>query len=93
MKPLIIGPSVCPTSIIMSKRPIDAPVISEGASSLTKAGVTAVTAAKPRPYTKASMRRIQKSDTNGIKIKGRPETTHPSAIGVRLPVLSDTLPM
>lgn len=49
MNPLIMGPSVCPTSIIIERNPMDVPTNSFGASSVIKAGVEAVTVAKPNP--------------------------------------------
>ena len=49
MKPLIMGPKVCPTSIIVSRNPMDVPINPFGTSSLIKAGVEAVTVAKPNP--------------------------------------------
>lgn len=49
INPLIIGPTVCPTSIIMSRKPMAVPTNSLGVSSLINAGVAAVTVAKPIP--------------------------------------------
>lgn len=49
INPLIIGPRVCPTSIIVLRKPIDVPTNSLAASSLIKAGVEAITVAKPNP--------------------------------------------
>ena len=49
IKPLIMGPSVCPTSIMVSRNPMDVPTSSLGVNSLIKAGVEDVTVAKPNP--------------------------------------------
>jgi hypothetical protein len=49
MKPLAIGPIVCPTSIVDARNPIDVPTTSLGTSSLIKGEVEAVTVAKPKP--------------------------------------------
>lgn len=49
ISPLITGPTVCPMSIVMSRKPMAAPTRSVGTSSLIKAGVEAVTEANPSP--------------------------------------------
>ena len=48
--PLIIGPTVCPTSIIILRKPIDVPTKSQGTSSQMRAEVDEITIAKPNPY-------------------------------------------
>jgi len=53
---------------------MDVPTSSLRASSLIRAGVEAVTAAKPNPLIIASKRRIQKLVTKGIARRGRPPT-------------------
>jgi len=49
IKPLTMGPIVCPTSIIVSRKPMDVLTSSLGVSSLIKAGVEAAAVAKPNP--------------------------------------------
>ena len=48
-KPLKIGPSVWPTSIIVLRNPIDEPTKPSGASSLMRGEVEEMTMAKPNP--------------------------------------------
>jgi hypothetical protein len=49
MNPLIIGPSVCPISIVVARKPIEAPTSLGGASSLVKGDVDEITIANPNP--------------------------------------------
>jgi hypothetical protein len=49
IRPLINPPSVCPTSIIVSRNPIAAPTSSSGTSSQISGDVVEVTVAKPKP--------------------------------------------
>src|SRR5271157_2298112 len=93
MNPPIIGPIVCPTSIIVSRKPVEAPTNWLGASSVIKGHVDAVAVAKPNPYTSESSKIILRSEVDGNTISGMEHTNRPTTIGVRLPVLSDTLPM
>jgi len=48
--PLIIGPRVCPTSIIMLRKPKDVPTNFEGAISEARGDVEEITNANPIPY-------------------------------------------
>ena len=50
MTPLIIGPTVCPISIIVLKNPIDVPTRLIGVKSHIKGAVEEITIAKPKPY-------------------------------------------
>ena len=49
MNPPTIGPIVCPMSITVSKKPVEVPMNSDGASSVIRAGVDAVAVANPNP--------------------------------------------
>ena len=49
INPLTIGPRVCPTSIIVLRKPMDVPTRCLGASSLISGDVDEITIAKPRP--------------------------------------------
>ena len=48
--PLIIGPSVCPTSIIVLRKPKDVPTKFEGATSAVRGDVEEITNANPIPH-------------------------------------------
>jgi len=93
INPHIMGPSVCPISIIVARKPMDAPTNSLGTSLLTKAGVKAVTVAKPKPYTAENKRRTGNAEIKGIISKGKPPTTQSTTTGIRLPILSETSPI
>jgi hypothetical protein len=49
MKPLIVGPRVCPTSIIVSMNPMDVPMSSFGTRSLMSGCTELMTVARPSP--------------------------------------------
>ncbi|HSV49083.1 MAG TPA: hypothetical protein VLH35_02115 [Candidatus Acidoferrales bacterium] len=49
IKPLMIGPNVCPTSIIVAKKPIEAPTNVQGTKSQTIGEVDESTVAKAAP--------------------------------------------
>ena len=49
ISPLIMGPSVCPTSIVVLKKPIDVPAKPLGTSSKMSAEVDEITIEKPNP--------------------------------------------
>ena len=49
INPLMIGPRVCPTSIIVLRKPMDVPTRLAGANSLISGDVEDITIAKPSP--------------------------------------------
>jgi hypothetical protein len=49
MTPLMMGPSVCPVSIMVAKKPKEEPTKPVGASSVIRGEVEEITMAKPRP--------------------------------------------
>ncbi len=91
--PLTIGPSVCPTSIMVLRNPIDAPIKLEGTISLISGDVEEITAAKPIPYATERSNSIGNCVVNGTANKIRQLATDPVIIGMRLLVLSETLPI
>ena len=93
MNPPIIDRSVCPTSIIVSRNPVEVPTSLFGASSVIKAGVAAVAVAKPNPYINDRSSRVGKLEKYGIATSGIEEIIKPAIIGFRLPTLSESLPM
>jgi len=49
MTPLIIGPKTCPTSIVVLRKPMEAPTLLDGVNSIIKGTVDEITIAKPSP--------------------------------------------
>ena len=90
--PLTIGPSVCPTSIMVLRKPIDEPTNPAGASSLMSGEVEEITMAKPKPYPTAISRSSEKSVVKGTANKSSAPITEPKTMGKRRPFLSDSLP-
>ena len=91
--PLNMGPSVCPTSIIVLKKPIEAPTKPDGTSSHISGEVDEVTNAKPKPKPTAKTISNGNEVVNGTASSIKALTTAPKAIGKRLPFLSEVLPM
>lgn len=46
---LIIGPKTCPISIVVLRKPIDAPTLLDGVNSIIKGAVDEITIANPNP--------------------------------------------
>lgn len=93
MNPVRMGPSVCPTSIIVLKKPMLVPTRLSCESSLARAGVEEVTREKPIPYVIEIRRRRGKSAVNEITIKATAEMSVPATMGVLRPILSESLPI
>jgi hypothetical protein len=91
--PLIIGPNVCPTSIMVLRKPIDAPIKLDGTISLISGDVEEITIAKPMPYPMESSSNIGNCTVNGTASNIKQLTIDPVIIGMRLLVLSDILPI
>ena len=91
--PLTIGPSVCPVSIMVLRKPIDAPIKLGGAISLISGDVEEITAAKPMPYPTDRSSNIGNCTVNGTTNNIKQLTIDPAIMGMRLLVLSETLPI
>lgn len=93
INPPTIGPIVCPISIIVSRKPVEVPTNWLGTSSVIRGHVDAVTVAKPNPYINERIKMILRSDEYGNIVNGAEQMIRPRIIGLRLPVLSESLPM
>jgi hypothetical protein len=77
----------------VARKPNDEPINVDGTRSQIKGEVDEITMAKPSPYPMD-----RKSNNGNRAVKGnisssKPLMTEPAIIGVRLPALSDILPM
>lgn len=91
--PLIIGPIVCPTSIMVLKKPMDVPIKLEGVSSHMSGAVEEITMEKPKPYPIEIASSRGNDVVNGITNRSEPLMMQPSMIGMRLLVLSENRPI
>jgi len=90
---MTIGPSVCPTSIIVARNPIEAPTKEGGTKSAIKGEVEESTAANATPY--PTFNKIKRGNCveNGIAATKRQLATDPARIGLLRPMRSETLPI
>ena len=90
--PLIMGPSVCPMSRVVFKKPIDVPSRLGGVSSHISGDVEEITMVKPMLYPMESMSNNGNSVVNGIRKRVDALIVQPMIMGRRLLYLSDNLP-
>src|SRR5271169_4112861 len=91
--PLIMGPTVCPTSIIVLKKPIDVPTGMFEVNSHINGAVEETAIAKPKPKPMEIRRRNTKDVVNGIRNSKMALIRQPSIIGMRRLVLSEKRPI
>lgn len=90
--PLIMGPSVCPISIVVLRKPMDVPIRLVGVSSHIRGVVDDMTRAKPMPYPMERARSMGNCVVKGIRKRSIALMVQPKIIGKRLPYLSDNRP-
>jgi len=91
--PLIIGPTACPTSIMVLKKPMDVPKGMFEVNSHINGAVDETDMAKPKPNPIEIRSRNTKDIVNGIKNSKMALIRQPRIIGVRLLVLSEKRPI
>ena len=90
--PLIMGPSVCPMSIVVFRKPMEVPINLGGASSHIRGEVDEMTRAKPMPYPMEIRSRRGNWVVWGMRKRSVALMVHPKIMGRRLPCLSDSRP-
>lgn len=90
---VIVGPRYCPTSIIMARKPKDAPIRAGGTTSHINGEVDDITMANPSPYPVE-----RRSNRGNCVVNGNISTItqliiEPKKIGDRLPAVSENLPI